>query len=324
MGIVYEAEHETLGRHVAIKILRKSVLKDHEMVRRFLGEAIAAARIRHSGVVTVYDFGHLSDGATYLVMEYLEGETLSRAMIEGEAMTIERVVELGRQIATTLAHAHAAGIVHRDLKPDNIYVVRDAHGAERTKLLDFGVAKFIQQELLTSMQTQLGKILGTPWYMPPEQCQGAEVDERSDIYSLGCVLFQMACGRVPFPGKLTEVLAAHRESTPPSARSLNPSIPKSLEKLIFSMMAKDPRQRPQSMTQVERALRKLDLTVEQLEARALKSIPPMAMPQTIARESTDRVVMEPRRTHRKTRAIGLAIAVTAALGAIIGLGAYYM
>lgn len=328
MGIVYEAEHESLGRRVAIKTLRRSILRDDEMVRRFLGEAIAAARIRHSGVVTVYDFGNLPDGTTYLVMEYLEGETLSRAMSEGEAMTIERVVELGRQIATTLAHAHAAGIVHRDLKPDNIHVLKDPlTGTERTKLLDFGVAKFVQQQLLTSMQTGLGKILGTPWYMPPEQCQGSgNIDARSDIYSLGCVLFQMACGRVPFPGKLTEVLTAHKMSAVPSVRAINPALPKSFDRLIRSMMAKDPRQRPQTMKEVERALRKLDLTSEQLESTAPKSIPPMAMPQTISRESTDRLPV-PRRlkSRRRTSRVwifGLAVAVLIAVGTVLGTGAY--
>ncbi len=259
MGIVYEARHERLGSPVAIKVLQQNLLQHPELVQRFMGEAAAAARIRHPGMCDVYDHGHLPDGNVYLVMEYLEGQTLSERLDEGP-LSLRDAVEIARQVAAVLVCAHGAGIVHRDLKPENIFLVRDREGAVRVKVLDFGIAKFMRNRVEAPVRTALGSIVGTPRYMAPEQCRSSDqVDHRCDIYALGCVLYHLVCGRLPFAGRVVDLLDAHLNQRPTSPRSINAQIPSALENLIVAMLAKHPEDRPQSMAEVEHALRKLEL-----------------------------------------------------------------
>jgi serine/threonine protein kinase len=192
-------------------------------------------------------------------------------------LTMREVVEIARQVAATLVHAHEAGVVHRDLKPDNIFLVRDGDGALRVKVLDFGVAKFMRDRLESTIQTTMGCIVGTPWYMAPEQCRASEqVDHRSDIYALGCVLYHLATGKLPFPGRLIDVLDAHLNKLPPTPRSINGAIPLALENLIMAMLAKRPEDRPGSMGQVARALGKLDFSTAQ--QAAVCPMPPASSP----------------------------------------------
>ncbi len=250
MGIVYEAHHSFLRRAVAIKVLRQSKLDKPDIARRFFHEALAATRIGHPGVVEVLDYGHAEDGSAFLVMELLTGITLTDRLHQRVRLPLDEALEVGRSLADTLFAAHAAGVVHRDLQPDHVFLATsEGSPVEQIKVLDFGVAKFF--EPADHERTRRGKLLGTPFYMSPEQCVGKiEVDHRSDIYSLGCVLFELLTGSRPFRGHTMDLLISHRHRPPPTVRSLNPDVPLEIEALIARMLAKDPDHRPQSMAHV--------------------------------------------------------------------------
>jgi serine/threonine protein kinase len=251
MGIVYEAYHRGSGQRVAVKYMRRAAAQKHDLVQRFLAEAVAASRIEHPGVAEIYDYGHDDGGIPYLVMEYLDGECLAERLGRGPLSPGE-FVTISRQIAHILEAAHRAGIVHRDLKPDNVFLMAGP-GPLAIKVLDFGVAKFQANDLFLRA-TQAGQMLGTPYYMSPEQCAGAPIDHRSDVYALGCVMYQMLTGRVPFSGNIVAVVTGHRRETPTPIASLNPMIPEALIGLIESMMAKPADDRPQHMVEVTAAL----------------------------------------------------------------------
>jgi eukaryotic-like serine/threonine-protein kinase len=188
MGVVYAAEHMLLGRPAAVKLLLPELSRKQEIVQRFFNEARAATAIRHPGIVEIYDFGWTTDGAGFIVMELLEGETLRTRRKKGR-MPWPAALAVTRQIAGALGAAHAKGIVHRDLKPDNVFLVPDPEvpGGERIKLLDFGIAKLADSPA-GQHKTRTGAVIGTPTYMAPEQCRGVEVDARPDLYALGCIL----------------------------------------------------------------------------------------------------------------------------------------
>jgi serine/threonine-protein kinase len=261
MGVVYVAQHELLGHKTAIKFLHPEMSKNAEVVQRFFNEALAATKIDHPSIVKVFDFGHHPNGSAYIIMEYMDGESLGARLRKVRPLSPHIVTTLGAQMAGTLAAAHHAGIVHRDLKPDNIFLVPDpiVPGGERVKILDFGIAKLSVDLHDSGQRTKTGSVLGTPYYMSPEQCRGAgEVDHRSDIYALGCVLFEMACGRVPFPGEgLGEILGAHQHVPPPALRAINPAAPPSLEALILRLLAKRADDRLQTMREVAGELERI-------------------------------------------------------------------
>ena len=211
MGAVYAAEHSLLGRQAAIKVLLPDLSQKQDVVQRFFNEARAATAIRHPGIIEIYDFGWTPDGAAFIVMERLDGETLGRRASRVR-LRWQAVLSIARQIAGALAAAHAKGIVHRDLKPDNVFLVPDPEvpGGERIKLLDFGIAKLAVDSTSSSNVTKTGAVMGTPTYMAPEQCRGVAVDHRADLYALGCVIYELCSGRPPFLGEGTgDVLAAH-------------------------------------------------------------------------------------------------------------------
>ncbi len=252
MGEVFRGEHIHLGRPVAIKFLHQRLIDNADAVARFTTEARAVSSIRHPGVVALFDFGP-HEGGAYLVMELLEGETLTDRLASAGQLSPATVIDIGVQLAEALAAAHAMGVVHRDLKPDNIVLVPDRMrpGRERAVLVDFGVAKVVAG----SPHTLRGDLLGTPFYMAPEQSVSANaVDHRCDVYSLGCVLYRLLTGVVPFDGNLMDILLAHQSSTATPLRSLDPYIPVELESLVEHMMAKSPRARPSDMTRVARTL----------------------------------------------------------------------
>jgi len=268
MGAVYLAEHTTIGRRVAIKVLLPECSRDPEIVRRFFNEARATSNIDHAGLITVFDFGNHGDGSAYIVMELLSGEPLSKRIAREGRMAPDVVVALARQIAGALAAAHAQGIVHRDLKPDNLYLLPDREVAVgvRVKVLDFGIAKLMgggAGQVEQMRRTRTGVLMGTPLYMSPEQCRGAgELDARADIYSLGCILFEMLCGKPPFTGDgVGDVFVAHMRDEPPAPSSMA-AVPPALEGLVLRALEKSPDARQQTMDA-------LDFELAELQAAGL-------------------------------------------------------
>ncbi|HEX5063666.1 MAG TPA: protein kinase [Kofleriaceae bacterium] len=257
MGMVYRAEHVQLGRPAALKMLLPALSSDPGIVQRFFNEARAASAIDHPGIVEVYDFGTHTDGSAYIVMPLLKGESLESRLRNGQVAPLEGASWVV-QVLSALSAAHARGIVHRDLKPDNIFLVANElmPGGIQVKLLDFGIAK-LADDKAAGVKTQTGMMIGTPAYMSPEQCMGrSDLDHRTDIYSIGCILFHVVCGRPPF---LSEhgtgmIIAAQMRDAPPDPRSLNPNIPPALAAVILKCLEKDPAARYQTANDVKNAL----------------------------------------------------------------------
>jgi len=249
MGSVYEAFHPQIERRAAIKTLAKELQQDPEFVQRFFNEARAANIINHPSVVNVYDFGTTEEGAPYIVMEYLEGETLRQRMTKGGSMDPMQAMKTFRQIASGLQAAHAKKIVHRDLKPGNVLIVADTDGpdGERPKILDFGIAKLATSATAQPL-TRMGVSMGTPAYMSPELCRDArEVTDRSDVYSLGVMLFEALSGEHPFVEAMkadSAMMASHIGQMPPALESKVPGLPAELLGLVNRMLAKQPDSRP--------------------------------------------------------------------------------
>jgi len=250
MGAVYAATHTGIARQVAIKVLHAEHATESEFVRRFLDEARAVNLISHPNIVNIYDVGQTPDGAPYLVMEYLPGQPLSTRMRWSGGRLGHTTLRFARQIASALAAAHARGIVHRDLKPDNVMIVGDPElpAGERVKVLDFGIAKLGPAALGRDdlHRTARAMIMGTPTYMSPEQCRGADgVDDKADVYALGVILYQLLTGRPPFIAQsMTELLGMHQFVAPTPLATIDPNIPPRLVSLVHAMLAKDSRERP--------------------------------------------------------------------------------
>ena len=256
MGTVYRAQHEILGRPAAVKLLRPELAANVELVQRFFTEAKAASAIHHPGIIEVFDFGYTNDGRAYLIMEFLEGETLARRLhARGGRLAEHEAVQIARGIASALTAAHGKGIVHRDLKPENVFLVPDPDmpSGERPKILDFGIAKLASH--LTEHRTQTGALIGTPLYMAPEQARAAQsVDHRADLYSLGCILYQMLVGQPPFVAAgAGEIIALHL-FTPPEPPSTRVPVSPELDAIVMRLLDKEPRTRFQSAAEVSDAL----------------------------------------------------------------------
>jgi serine/threonine-protein kinase len=256
MGAVYLAEHLLIGRKVAIKVLLPEFSSSPEMFTRFFNEARSTAQIHHPGLLDLFDFGY-QDGQAYIVMEYLNGESLRDRIRRSGKLSFDLAIGVSRQLASAVGAAHALGVIHRDLKPENIFLLADAEVAAglRAKVLDFGLAK-LATESLSGCETKTGKILGTPLYMSPEQCKSArKVDHRADIYSLGCIMYEMVTGYPPFSGAgLAEIIAAQITEMPVSPRQSEPTLPPSLEAIILKALAKVPEERQQSMDELKQEL----------------------------------------------------------------------
>jgi eukaryotic-like serine/threonine-protein kinase len=247
MGEVFEASDLTLHRSVAVKLLSPSLVQDEPARARFLREARALAQVNSPHVVAVYDAGE--DGERpYLVMELVEGTTLEQELKRGGRLEPPRAVAIAKDIASGLASAHEQGIVHRDVKPSNVFLTP----SDAAKIGDFGIARLERPD---ATLTLTGQTFGSPPYMAPEQASGGSVDARADLYSLGCVLFQMLVGRRPFSGEdAVSLVYQHVHTTPPRVDSLQPEVPVALGDLVAGLMAKDPDDRPDSAEQVRRAL----------------------------------------------------------------------
>lgn len=273
MGVVYAGHHVLLGTELAIKLLRLTDRADAE--ERFLTEARLACKVRHPNLVQVIDCGMLPSQRGYLVMELLSGRTLASYLQSGP-MDALRVCQIGAQLARGLQAIHAVGIVHCDMKSLNVVIMADADGADSPKIVDFGIARStmvaesasalaplkdgldrVAVPSLTAHQTSVAGLAGTPSYMSPEQCQGLPLDGRSDMYSLGCILYEMLSGRVPFSGRTAEeIMEAHVTAPVPPLRSESPHqpIPPSLEHTVLRMLSKDVSLRFASMAEVETRL----------------------------------------------------------------------
>jgi serine/threonine-protein kinase len=284
MGAVYLGHHQLLGRRAAIKVLLPELSARPDIVNRFFNEARAETSISDPGIVQVFDFGYHTDGSAFIVMEYLDGEPLDRRLTRLGRLSVHETMRLARQLAISLAAAHAQHIVHRDLKPENVFLVPDAEvaGGERSKILDFGIAK-LSDEHPGKLKTRTGMMMGTPTYMSPEQCRGlADVDHRSDIYSLGCVLFHLLTGRPPFEGEAPgDIMAAHiREpAAPPSSRV--PDVPPGVDAVVLRCLAKAPADRFQSMGELTAAVAAVppQLSVGTAASHPMPAMP--AMPMTV-------------------------------------------
>jgi len=242
MGAVYIARDPAMDRIVALKTIHSIALtgpQAEEFRERFYREARSAGGLAHPGIVTVFDVGE-QDSIPYLVMEYIDGRTLDDATKNGERFTFERVCEIGQQIAEALGYAHKNGVVHRDIKPSNILLTsKEKYGIERPKITDFGVAKLGAAHLTTT-----GQMLGTPAFMPPEQFTGAPIDGRSDLFSLGVILYWMATGEHAFPGETVTAVSYKVVNTEPvSPRKLNPAVPTEFDLIVMKCLAKSPSDR---------------------------------------------------------------------------------
>src|SRR5436309_11457584 len=248
MADVYLAEDQELGRRVAIKILNGRHANDDQFIERFRREAKNAAALNHPNIVSIYDRGEAED-TYYIAMEYLDGRTLKELVVGRGPAPVNVAVEYARQILSALRFAHRHGIVHRDIKPHNVLVDREG----RVKVTDFGIAR-----AGTSQMTEAGSIVGTAQYLSPEQARGGEVDQRSDLYSLGIVLYELLTGKTPFEGDTPVEIAMKHLSTPPQPPSkLRPDIPPELDMVVLRALAKDPDDRYQSADEMEADLERV-------------------------------------------------------------------
>lgn len=239
-GTVYRARHAIIHRPVALKVLSLDLVSEPDSLERFRREAETAAHVKHINLVPVTDFGLTSDGVAYLVMEFIEGSSLRKILDRERTLQPDRIVRMMKSICSGIHAAHRRGIIHRDLKPDNV-MIEVVDDEEMPRVLDFGIAKLMDAVQVTSgFRTETGSVMGTPHYMSPEQCEGKPLDARSDIYSLGILVYEMLTGNVPFPGKVsTTVMMQQVTKRPPSLRSQRPDISAAAEACVMRAMDKD-------------------------------------------------------------------------------------
>ncbi|HEY2899860.1 MAG TPA: serine/threonine-protein kinase, partial [Polyangia bacterium] len=240
----------------AMKAIHPELARNAEVVSRFVTEAKSVNQIGHEHIVDISDFGNTTDGEFYFVMEYLQGESMSERLKREERLPVQAAINIATQVADALGSSHEHGIIHRDLKPENIYLISRGAQKDFVKVLDFGLAKLTQVEEKVTHKTRTGSVMGTPYYMSPEQCEGkATIDHRADIYSLGVILFEMLTGKVPFGGEgYGEIIVKHITMPPPSVRSIVPNLSPALDLILFRALAKDRDERFQTMADFRDAL----------------------------------------------------------------------
>jgi len=256
MGVVYLAEHPVIGKRVALKVIHPELARNPEVVSRFIMEAKSVNQIGHEHIVDIGDFGTTANEEFYFIMEYLQGESLADRLKREVRLSQARALHVAAQIADALGASHEHGIIHRDLKPENIFLITRRGDPDFVKVLDFGLAKLTQVEERVTHKTRAGSVMGTPYYMSPEQGEGKiEIDSRADIYSLGILLFEMLTGKVPFGGEgYGEIIVKHITHQPPSARRINPAISAAVEMILFRALAKERETRFQTMQEFRKAL----------------------------------------------------------------------
>jgi len=258
MGVVYKGRQVLMDRTVAIKMLQSQHIADSMSVKRFHQEGKAASKMNHPHIITVYDFGVTpTSGQPFIVMDYLLGTDLSTIIKDEGQLGVERSLKILSQSTDALDHAHRMGVIHRDLKPSNIMLIDYEDEKDFVKVVDFGVAKLISAGGEQQRLTQMGEVCGSPVYMSPEQCQGHELDNRSDIYSMGIVIYETLTGRLPILGRtMVETMGKHITEAPPRFKEVRPDlyIPERLEAVVFKALAKDPADRHQTMAELTRDL----------------------------------------------------------------------
>src|SRR5262245_59680735 len=273
MGSVYRARHQFIGRDVALKFLDPSLTKNERLRKRFLGEARAANQINHEHIIDITDFGETEDGIVYMVMEYLEGHSLEDEIEQGP-IELRRALRITLQAALGLARAHELGVVHRDIKPGNIYLTRRRLDRDFVKVLDFGVARIEHDVRITGQNM----IVGTPEYISPEQIRSLGTTPASDLYSLGCVLFEMLTGRIPFEGKTTVLLVKHINDPAPLPSKINPALPREIDRLVLRLLQKKPEDRHRDAYHLVEDLQRL---LDTLPAPSSSSRPNHPTPQQV-------------------------------------------
>ena len=308
MGTVYRAEQVGLARHVALKVLKADASYDRETVARFQREAKAMSMLLHTNTVRVFDFGEDPSGHVYLAMELLEGELLTARSDREATLDPREAIRIVQQILRSLSEAHTKGLIHRDLKPDNIYLAKiEGHAEPVVKVLDFGIAKVFRDDgkPIDQLETQAGTVFGTPRYMSPEQAQGKPLDPRSDLYSVGVLLYQLLVGHPPFiDDDAVVVMAKHIRDQPEPPRKAAPErpIPASLERVVMRSLEKDPGSRLSTADELDQALTACLVDVER--ERVLVSE---------GRRSSDLLVVAGRELPRQAVAISAAVVCVALL-----------
>jgi serine/threonine-protein kinase len=316
MAEVYRARDELLGREVAVKVLSERFARDRSFVERFRREAQSAAALSHPNIVSLYDYG--SDNATYfIVMEFIDGKPLSEIISEGPLLP-ERAAEIASDVAKALRRAHDAGLVHRDIKPSNIMIT----GSGQTKVTDFGIARALARDGEQTV-TQTGMVMGTAAYLSPEQAQGNPVDQRSDIYSLGCVLHEMLTGDAPFTGDTPLAIAyKHVRENPVPPSALNADVPRDLDALVLKAMAKNPDNRYQSAAELAGDLDRF------LAGQKVHATPLLADETAVAPAASDTRVLEGTEAYpayeEKRRGAGWYVAIALLILALFGLIAWWV
>ena len=257
-GTVYKAVQELIGREVAIKVLHDYLVSDQEFIKRFTQEAKASSRLSHPNIITIYDFGTIPQGnRPYIAMDLLKGTPLSDLLNDRNHLSVEETIPLFKQVCGALAEAHRQGVVHRDVKPENICLVERSGQKLFPIVVDFGIARLVQEESDVARITRTGTVCGSPTYMSPEQCTSSKVDHRSDIYSLGVVIYETLTGEVPFlSDELVKVMAMHLSDPPKPLNSVRDDLhfSQALEEVVYKSLQKNPDQRYQTMEEFSEAL----------------------------------------------------------------------
>ncbi|MBK7840893.1 MAG: serine/threonine protein kinase [Candidatus Obscuribacter sp.] len=251
MGRVYRGMHTALLQPVAIKLLHSHLLTSPQAAERFFTEARAASKLRHPAIASVSDYGESESGEPYIVMDYIPGQPLSQKLHESGTLSAADCVRIAISVLSALNCCHAQNIIHRDLKPSNIILTDNPEDPFPAKLVDFGIAKLAREEGEAGRVTATGEIFGSPYYISPEQCQSNQIDGRTDIYALGCVLYECVSGQPPFSGRnLIEILMRQCSESAPPLLDLAPECPKYLSDIIHAMLEKSPDNRPATAEQV--------------------------------------------------------------------------